>query len=195
MSKMVLLAAILYLPFEIRTFWQPSWIYHLKSGLFGGHFVFTIWKPNFFVRISNGKCKMAAKNNIIDIYVRFSNAICKPTYFPPFEILTCPDFRSPLYIPFVPKISEAADFLMSSCPSFDFPSARPRNAERMAARMLMLMASGLETVVEVDELDWEAVGGCRRCCPKWSSIWKETSKWRQANRGLDRGLECLCERN
>ena len=97
MSKMVLLAAILYLPFEIRTFWQPSWIYHLKSGLFGGHFVFTIWKPNFFVRISKGECKMVAKNNIIDIYVRFSNAICNPTYFPPFEIQICPDFRSPLY--------------------------------------------------------------------------------------------------
>ena len=58
-----------------------------------------------------------------------------------------------IFIPRVPRISEAADFLMSSCPSFDFPSARPRSAERMAARMLMLIASGLETVVEVDELD------------------------------------------
>ena len=81
MSKMVLLAAILNLPFEIWTL--------------GGYLVLTIWNTNFFVHISNGECKMAAKNNIIDIYVLFSNAISKPAYFPPFKIWTHPYFRSP----------------------------------------------------------------------------------------------------
>jgi len=52
-----------------------------------------------------------------------------------------------------PRIIAAADFLMSSWPSFDFPSARPRRAERIAAKMLIQIASGLETEVELAELD------------------------------------------
>ena len=40
--------------------------------------------------------KIAAKNSMMDIYVRFSNDICKLAYFPPFEIGTLVDFRSPL---------------------------------------------------------------------------------------------------
>ena len=65
MPKMLFLTAILHSLFEIWTFWQPSWIYCLKSGLFGSHLEFTIWKLNFLVWILNGKCKMAAKINII----------------------------------------------------------------------------------------------------------------------------------
>ena len=38
--------------------------------------------------------KIAAKNSMMDIYVRFSNDICKLAYFPPFEMGTLADFRS-----------------------------------------------------------------------------------------------------
>jgi hypothetical protein len=52
----------------------------------------------------------------------------------------------------------AAAFLTSSWPSLAFDSARLLSAERMAAKMLMEMASGLDTVnVEPDEADCEAV--------------------------------------
>ena len=54
------LPAILFWPFDILTFWPPSWICHLKSGLFGSHLKFTIWKPDFLVWISNGQFKVAA---------------------------------------------------------------------------------------------------------------------------------------
>ena len=43
-------------------------IYHLKSRLLGSHHEFTIWKLHFWVWILNGKFKVAAKNNIIDIF-------------------------------------------------------------------------------------------------------------------------------
>ena len=45
----------------------------------------------------------------------------------------------------------AAAFLMSSCPSLDLASARLLKAERIAAKMLMEMASGLEKVVVDDD--------------------------------------------
>ena len=50
----------------------------------------------------------------------------------------------------------AAAFLISSWPSFDLASARLRNADKMAAKILIEMASGLEKVSE-DEVDCEAV--------------------------------------
>ena len=79
------------------------------AGVFGSHLEFTIWNLDFLAAILylpienrtflSGFQMLNARwlPKTIDIYVRFSNAICKPTYFPPLEIRTCPDFRSPLY--------------------------------------------------------------------------------------------------
>ena len=94
---LLILAAILYLPFEIQT----------KK--FGFPMVNSRWPPKSpdlkwvikdgcqKVWISNGKFKMAAKNNLLDIFGWFSNVIYKPTYSPPFEIRTRLEIRSSLY--------------------------------------------------------------------------------------------------
>ena len=78
-------AAILNLQFLMRTFQQPSWIYHLKIELL-------VW-------ILNGKFKTAAKNSIIDIYgITFkSQAFKNQTNSLVFKGLV---FRSSLYLTF-----------------------------------------------------------------------------------------------
>jgi hypothetical protein len=54
----------------------------------------------------------------------------------------------------IPRMMAAAAFLISSWPSLDLASARLLIADRMAAKMLTEMASGLENADE-DEEDWD----------------------------------------
>ena len=47
---------------------------------------------------------MAGKTPSKHHYVKLSSAIWKLAYYPPFEILTCLDFRSPLYTNNKPRV-------------------------------------------------------------------------------------------
>ena len=88
---------MIFLRYLWCSFWQPYCIYHWKFGLKSLDFKWLMQNGCQKVQISNCQSKMAAKNTILANYVWYSNVICKPTFFPPFEIRSCPDFRSPLY--------------------------------------------------------------------------------------------------